>query len=223
MKIFLDTEFTGLRQHTSLISLGLVTSDNTVFYAEFTDYDKVLIDEWLQNNVIAYLNINTIGKETYKFNSPYFNTIIKGNTAQIKEALLEWLNQFDKVQIWSDCLSYDWVLFNELFGGARKIPSNISYIPMDICTLFELKGINPDIDRKKFSGLNYVNHNALNDAKIIKRCYEKLMEDTVILSKEKYDYFVNRDYFLDCLEANGVNNWIGYGDAQEMYNEEEEE
>ena len=32
----------------------------------------------------------------------------------------------------------------------------------------------------------------------------------------------SRDSFLNCLEACGVDNWCGYGDAQEMYDEDEE-
>jgi hypothetical protein len=38
-KLFLDTEFTGLHQNTTLISIGLIadTGDN----AELTDYDPI--------------------------------------------------------------------------------------------------------------------------------------------------------------------------------------
>ena len=39
-KIFFDTEFTGLHQKTTLISIGLVSEDGREFYAELTDYDK---------------------------------------------------------------------------------------------------------------------------------------------------------------------------------------
>lgn len=39
MKIFFDTEFTGLQQNTSLISIGLVTEDDRSFYAELVDYN----------------------------------------------------------------------------------------------------------------------------------------------------------------------------------------
>ena len=38
MKIFFDTEFTGLHKDTSLISIGLVDEDGKTFYAEFLDY-----------------------------------------------------------------------------------------------------------------------------------------------------------------------------------------
>jgi hypothetical protein len=88
------------------------------------------------------------------------------------------LEQFEQVEMWSDCLSYDWVLFNQIFGHAFDIPKNVYYIPFDICTLFKLKGIDPDINREKFGcGEVYEEmkkHNALWDAQVIKMCYDKL-------------------------------------------------
>ena len=100
--------------------------------------------------------------------------------------------------MWSDCLSYDWVLFNQIFGHAFNIPKNVNYIPFDICTLFWVKGVNPDINReyyaepkveltgtkegaqelteesKQILRNGYPKHNALWDARVIKMCYDKL-------------------------------------------------
>lgn len=47
-KIFFDTEFTGLHQNTTLISIGLIAENGQTFYAELTDYDKSQIDGWIQ-------------------------------------------------------------------------------------------------------------------------------------------------------------------------------
>jgi hypothetical protein len=81
--------------------------------------------------------------------------------------------------MWSDCLSYDWVLFCQIWEHAFNIPKNVYYIPFDICTVFKLKAIDPDINREKFGcGEVYSEmpkYNALWDARIIKMCYEKLM------------------------------------------------
>ena len=183
MKIFIDTEFTGLHQNTSLISIGIVTEDNRYFYAELNDYDKSQIDEWLYNNIIKNLSYNT-----YRTNSliPEIKPNIakkygmKSNRKDITKALIEFLSPYDNIEIWSDCLAYDWVLFCELFGGALNLPKNISYIPMDICTLMKMKNIDPDINREEFISEYITNeehnkHNALWDAKVIKWCYEKLI------------------------------------------------
>jgi hypothetical protein len=108
-----------------------------------------------------------------------------GVMSHVKDALTSWLNQFEDVEMWSDCLSYDWVLFCEIWGHAFNIPKNIYYIPFDICTLFKEKNIDPDINREEFAGnMIEVNteehwganpkHNALWDAYVIKACYKKL-------------------------------------------------
>ena len=93
--------------------------------------------------------------------------------------------------MWSDCLAYDWVLFNNIFGTAFDIPKNVNYIPRDICTLFDIKGIDPDINRIIFSELiNQTQHNSLSDAIVIKACYEKLVN--LLPIPEFNDYLVNQ-------------------------------
>ncbi len=169
MKCFLDTEFTGLHKNTTLISIGLVTETGKKFYAELTDYDKSQVDEWIQENVIDNLNYSR-GDNDY--NTP--DWFYHGDKDFVSEKLGEWLSQFESVEIWSDCLAYDWVLFCDLFGSALEIPSNVFYIPFDLCTLFKVVGIDPDISREQFAGLDVSSsnkHNALWDAQMIRHCY----------------------------------------------------
>lgn len=167
MKIFFDTEFTWLRQNTTLISIWLVSEDWREFYAEFTDYDKHQVDKWIQVNVIENLEWKKEGVHVW-------------DTEYIKALLENWFSNFESVEIWSDCLSYDWVLFNSLLADFSewypKLPSNINYIPFDICTLFKMKWIDPDISREEFSGIGWKKHNALHDAKVIRACYNKLTQ-----------------------------------------------
>ncbi len=172
MNLYFDTEFTGLHKDTTLISIGIVAEDGRSFYAELTDYDKTQVDEWLQENVINNLS-KSIGELSRMADVSVF-----GDTKEVSEALNKWVSQFEDIKIWSDCLAYDWVLFNHLFGHAFNLPKNIYYIPFDICTLFEIKGIDADISREEFinNSIRGEKHNALYDAKVIKACYEKLME-----------------------------------------------
>lgn len=175
-KVFFDTEFTGLHQRTSLVSIGLIAETGQTFYAELTDYDSLQVDDWLKENVISKLYL------TEQDNAAYMQKwLLKGNVRELQDALRAWFSQFDKVEIWSDCLSYDWVLFCQIFGHAFQIPKNIFYIPFDICTLFKSKGIDPDISREKFaygevySEMLAKKHNALWDAETIFQCYKKLI------------------------------------------------
>jgi hypothetical protein len=175
MKVFFDTEFTGLHQHTTLISIGLVAETGETFYAELTDYDKSQIDDWLQKNVIDnLLGLEPIGKPNAPIALPV--NCYCGNTKRVASDLKHWLSQWENVEMWSDCLSYDWVLFNQLWGHAFNIPKNVYYIPFDICTLFKIKNIDPDINRERFIEWpdSENKHNALWDARVIKACYEKL-------------------------------------------------
>jgi len=202
-KLFFDTEFTGLHQKTTLISIGIVSDTGKYFYAEFSDYDKSQVDKWLQENIIDKLiykdklgpaigSWESIISDNRKYTSSLdmvlqsdtvdrSKHVLTGPTPMIVDRLKKWLAQFEEIEMWSDCLSYDWVLFCELFGHAFNIPNNIYYIPFDICTLFKIKGIDPDISREKYAfGEVYTEmlqkkHTALWDAEVIKGCYEKLM------------------------------------------------
>lgn len=180
-KIYFDTEFTGLHQNTTLISIGLVSECNKTFYAELYDYDQSQIDDWLKENVISKLRLkhkNVVIRENRLDDGTFEKTEILTNMKDLKNHLSNWLNQFEEIEIWSDCLSYDWVLFNEIFGGAMKIPQNILYIPFDICTQFKLVNVDPDISREEFSEVashEAEKHNSLWDAIVIKKCHEKLL------------------------------------------------
>ena len=178
-KVFFDTEFTGLHQKTTLISIGLISECGKKFYGEFTDYDNTQVDDWLEENVIKNLYLD--------YNDNDANPIdwkIKGDIDDVKAGLEVWLSQFEEVEMWSDCLSYDWVLFNQIFDHAFNIPKNVYYIPFDISTLFLLKGVDPDISREDYSKDYLVRkafqsgkkHNAMWDAFVIRECYNKLTE-----------------------------------------------
>lgn len=185
-KIFFDTEFTGLDQNTNLISIGLVSETGESFYAEFSDYDKTQVDEWIETNIIKNLRFtnspfvkHSISYKNNLLNVETVNVEMVGTKEEIKIELTKWLEQFGEVEMWSDCLAYDWVLFNDIFGHAFNIPKNIYYIPFDICTMFKLNGIDPDISREEFielEDLGWKKHNALFDASIIKACYEKMID-----------------------------------------------
>lgn len=185
-KLFFDTEFTGLHQNTTLISIGIVSDCGRRFYAEFTDYDKAQVNDWIQANVINNLRFTESPVNSLAWGGNFKVCNVKGDTATIALHLTTWVSQFSKVEMWSDCLSYDWVLFCQLWGNAFNVPAHIYYIPFDISTLFKLKNIDPDISREDFVSeeLSLIDHlegqllkhNAMWDAFVIKACYDKLIK-----------------------------------------------
>jgi hypothetical protein len=181
MRLILDTEFTGLHQQARLISLALCAQDGAEFYAEFLDYAAAGCDPWVIEHVIprtrwlsrpgASPGATTEGQVRLCF----------GDSAQVTAELRPWLAQWDAIEVWGDCLAYDWVLFCELFGGARSIPGHIGYIPLDLATLFKLKGLDPDTDRASFAGISGADqgrHNALWDARVQVACLALLQHMT---------------------------------------------
>lgn len=176
-RIFLDTEFTGLHQSTSLISIALVAETGEEFYGECSDYDETQLFPWLKEHVLPKMILNSDVNRCYlRPQTQYVN----GERLEIKTALEAWLKTFPLVEIWADVLAYDWVLFCELFGGAFGIPENIFYAPFDLSTLFLVNGmIKPeskhgrDIMRFEFAGVDANGqHNALEDARIEMLCFK---------------------------------------------------
>ena len=174
MKIFFDTEFTGLHKNTTLISIGLVAENNDKFYAELNDYDASQVDEWLQSNVINNLQAN---KEYTKI------CTFHGDSDFVRSELLDWLSKFETVEWVSDVSHYDFVLLIDLlYGHALKMPYGIHNaschdINQDIAKYYNITEIQAfDKSREEILKEHNVEvkgekHNALYDAVVIKEIY----------------------------------------------------
>lgn len=181
MKVFFDTEFTGLHKGTTLISIGMIAEDGSLFYAELTDYDESQCNEWIKENVIKHLHANTDVTE------PNAVSIFRvGDRTGIKKALQAWLRQFDYIEFVSDVCHYDFVLLIDLFGTAFDLPYNVSPscydINQDIAQTFDVTQAEAfDMPREDILYRHYKcadivgsKHDALYDAKIIRELYQKL-------------------------------------------------
>lgn len=49
------------------------------------------------------------------------------------------------------------------------------------------------------------------------------MDNIVMVDKEVYEQLLEDQRFLECLRANGVDNWEYWDDACEMFHEEDDE
>ena len=186
MKIFFDTEFTGLHKDTSLISIGLIAENGKKFYAELTDYDKSQVDGWIQENVINNLWANKIisyGNTNYEKDLE----IAVGDKKLIQLVLSAWLNQFETIEWVSDVCHYDFVLLIDLvYGHALKMPygkhcASCHDINQDIAKHFRVSEFKAfDMSRegliKELYGndIEGIKHNALYDACVIKAIYEAM-------------------------------------------------
>ena len=89
MKVYFDTEFTGLQKDTDLISIGFVSENGKTFYAEFTDYDESKCDDWIQKNVIDNLILKN---HMYVSNVRDFRII--EDKKHVKDVLIRWFKSF---------------------------------------------------------------------------------------------------------------------------------
>lgn len=179
MKIYFDTEFTGLHQNTTLISIGMIAEDGRSFYAEFSDYDKKQVDKWIQKNVINNLKFNNItglwSKQTPNKPTNEYSLEIKGDNIEIMIELKNWFEKFEDVELIADgFISYDYDLINKLFNN--DLPFNVEFNRKnlrDTLFLWGLKINDFDIPLKIMEQWGKRGHNALEDAVVIKKCYEK--------------------------------------------------
>lgn len=195
MKIYFDTEFTGLKKDTTLVSIGLITEDNESFYAELTDFDKSYKDEWFVNNVLNNLLLDkekNAKKKTPEFfvyttKEEYFiaDKTVRGTKNEVSYELYRWLKDFVSIQLVSDVCHYDMVLFIDLFGGAFDMLPSITPACHDInqdiaefCKITEREAF--EKNREKLLLENGIQlpkgkkHNSMYDAKIIKMIDEMI-------------------------------------------------
>ena len=140
----------------------------------------------LDNLILEKQNLKENDFYEYYKRNDLFAMKVRGNKSFIAEKLKKWLFSFNtQLEMWGDCLHYDWVLFLDLFGDAFDLPECVYYIPFDICTLFKIKNIDPDINREEFvedyiktyetTNCFSTKHNSLHDADVIMYCYNKLI------------------------------------------------
>ena len=190
MLLFFDMEFTGLRQNTTPISLGIVSEDGKKFYAEFTDYDESQCNDWIKENVIKNLKLAGMGVGVSDTDENPPLRIVMGDKRYIRQEANEWLRQFNKIQFVSDVCHYDFVLLIDLLtngGTALDLPENISAVchdlNMDIARHFHVSDREAfDMSREKIMNdlckaediVTGNKHNSLYDAEVIQAIWKEI-------------------------------------------------
>lgn len=203
MKIFFDTEFTGLHKNTTLISIGLIDENGRTFYAEFNDYDKSQCDDWIKENVIKHLKFKEYSAYLPGLDFNYKSNVeVKSNKLTIQTYLEQWLIPYDEVELVSDVCHYDMVLFIDIWGGAFDIPRCINPachdINQDIARYYEISETEAfDLSREgiiesynenikehwpnKIIKIEGNKHNSLCDALAIKEIYNIITNYIIII------------------------------------------
>jgi len=187
MKIFFDTEFTELSKKAELISIGMIDENDNSFYAELNDYNIVNLDKWVKENVIANLLYNNHSPfNKIKRANDHTDVIVKGNKEDVKKHLSSWFSNYSIIELVTDVGHYDMVLLVDIFGTAMDLPKNIAPTYFDINQMiadYYHIGLKEafDISRENLAfnhePIDYENkHNAMWDAYVIKKIWQKLQE-----------------------------------------------
>lgn len=176
--VFLDTEFTDLKQDCKLISLGITDIKGNTFYAETNCYTTSDCSVWVRDNIIPTLKYN--GEEPV-LSEVENNYSCKGTLEEIRERLMQWFKHISggkQILVISDCLAYDWVLFSELIRKANsEFPSDeVFYVPVDIMGILISRGLDIDITREDLVNMSSENkHNSLHDAEVIREIWKRYL------------------------------------------------
>jgi DNA polymerase III epsilon subunit-like protein len=162
--IFFDTEFSSLDPYKGeILSVGLVKLAGEELYLEL-EHDGPL-DPWVKENIIPTLKQKKVSRK---------EAIISINKfiGKKKPYMISYVNQYDAI--------YTYKLF-----GRSKAP--FYWLPIDFASILFGMGINPEsyflkdkdnffkeigVDTNKFKHT----HNALDDAKLLREVYLKMVE-----------------------------------------------
>ncbi|MDD5639184.1 MAG: 3'-5' exoribonuclease [Candidatus Pacebacteria bacterium] len=159
--IFFDTEFSSLDiKKGEILSLGFIKLNGEELYLEL-DFDGD-VDEWPKNNILPNLTQNKINKE--EAIRKIINFIGNDNPY-----VVAYINQFD--------MAYFYKLF-----GLDNFNDKFNWIPIDFASILFSLNINPEIlaerensffDKLGIDLSKYIQHNALEDAKLLREVYLK--------------------------------------------------
>ncbi|TGL45843.1 3'-5' exoribonuclease domain-containing protein [Leptospira perdikensis] len=173
--IFLDTEFTGERSDTTLVSIGLVALSGESVYYTLNDFDESQVTDWLKENVLSMID-----------SSKSLSSKI------VAENVRDWLDGQagdEKISLVSFGKANDIILLYDLWKNFKEDPSQFHFLydlpfylnhaeHIDFCTLLVATGIPiSSFDKEKYAMLDKVGkkHNALYDAELLRNCFIRLI------------------------------------------------
>jgi hypothetical protein len=162
MRFWLDTEFIDDGRTIDLLSIALVSQTGREYYAVSRDADWSKASEWVQKNVL-----------------PYLDRVEAKPRAQIRHEIerfifgvleLESPGAHRMPEIWAWYGSYDWVAFSQLWGRMIDLPDWLPHYVRDV------KQLADDLMNPRLPSRQKGEHHALEDAKWTRKCWEILEE-----------------------------------------------
>lgn len=178
--VFLDTEYTGDHAFTTLVSVGLVTLDGRELYVTMNDYARDQVTDWLRKNVLSLIDEqqSVSSKEACDQISEFLEANSQGDCISLVSAgkVADLMLLFQLCHTQYPAMKY----FHSLHG----LPHYLNYRRhFDLDTLFMIAGIDPAVDRDVFVEHRFAgnHHDAIHDARVVRKCFLKLLRTGVIL------------------------------------------
>jgi hypothetical protein len=166
---FIDAEFTGEHQRTTLVSLAVVGLGDEHIYLTFNDYDRDQVTPWLEKNVLADIDssYSLSYDEGYRLLDTWFNNYSQGDQISLV-SVGKTLDLVLLFQLWHYGHPH-----RQYFHNLYCLPSCLNHSAhFDLPTIFWLAGLPPDQDRDVLAGVIPGNrHNALHDALVVRECF----------------------------------------------------
>jgi len=202
LKYFLDCEFNerGYEHRIELISIALVREDGEEYYAVARDgWDPCHCDGWLMANVLPYLSkdgrvddVSDLIVQMY-YGMKVDPRIPWASRTWIRNGILDFIAPDEHPEFIGFFSDYDWVLFSQLFGRMVDLPPHFPKYCLDIKQMMVAKGLQKsDLPKQEET-----QHNALADARHMRRMYQAIVEKASITISTKADglslIIANRD------------------------------
>lgn len=162
MRFVYDTEFLEKDGHIFPISIGIVADEpNNLgianYYAVLEDaqWETIIKDEWIRENVIPNLGKNTAFKSRWQIGQ------------EIQNFIASYGGKREDHELWAYYAAYDHVVLSQIYGRMIDIPEPVPMHTNDIMTIADVLGLpDPKLDTSS--------HHALEDALEVRDAYRNL-------------------------------------------------
>jgi len=154
MDYYLDTEFSERPCTIDLISIALIREDGAAIYAESSEINEDLCNNWVKANVLPKRVLSRKDRTS---------------RSAIKDQVLTFIGD-DKPRFWGYFADYDWVVFCWLFGSMIDLPKGW---PM-YCNDLKQEMARLKIPKEMLPKQPGDEHNALADAIWIREAHHAL-------------------------------------------------
>lgn len=172
MRVFYDCEFLEDGRTIELISIGMVAEDGRELYLVNRDapWKRIRNDEWLMANVVPKLpqpHGDWINHMPRRWPIDFHNPAVQDRNV-IATAVRQFLQTTPELELWADYGAYDHVVLCQLFGRMIDLPPGVPMFTNDLQQ--EVRRLGGPAFPEQAAGA----HNALDDARHLKACFDAL-------------------------------------------------